>query len=112
MHLGTLRTQTIITEGRKNNEDEQRDVLRNSTNRGDWYIEGNKGHCPALRISHGEFFLWGEGGGMSKYAEYCPGGGYCWGEGIDPISEDEAKEWLEAHATVDEYIEIFGEPEE
>lgn len=33
-------------------------------------------------------------------------------EGIHPITEERAKHWLEHYNLVDEYIAIFGEPEE
>lgn len=59
-----------------------------------------------------EFFLYGEGGAMTKYAEYVQGCGYTYGEKIIPLSEDEAKEWVEENMDVDDYIELFGECEE
>ncbi|MDD6667772.1 MAG: hypothetical protein PUE58_07465 [Lachnospiraceae bacterium] len=59
----------------------------------------------------GEFFIHGEGGAMTQYAE-SDGDAYCGGEKIIPISEDEAKEWAENHLTADDYESIFGEVEE
>ena len=59
----------------------------------------------------GEFFLYGEGGAMSQYAERYPDG-LGSGERIIPLSENEAKSWMEKHSDVDKYIEIFGEVEE
>lgn len=61
------------------------------------------------RKKNGEFFLYGYGGAMTKYRERC---GDMWGSGenIIPITEAEAKEWLEAHSTAETYIEIFGQP--
>lgn len=63
------------------------------------------------RKKNGEFFLYGYGGAMTKYREWC---GDMWGNGenIIPITEAEAKEWLEAHSTTETYIEVFGQPEE
>lgn len=60
----------------------------------------------------GEFFLYGEGGPMSRYAESA--GNRCWieGERIIPLTLDEAKEWVSKHASVDTYITLFGEVEE
>jgi hypothetical protein len=49
---------------------------------------------------------------MTKYAEYVQGCGYTYGEKIIPLSEDEAKEWVEENMDVDDYIELFGECEE
>ena len=59
-----------------------------------------------------EFFMYGSGGAMTRYAEYVEGCGSTYGEKIIPITEDEAKEWVEKYLTVDEYIKIFGECEE
>lgn len=59
-----------------------------------------------------EFFMYGCGGAMTRYAEYVEGCGSTYGEKIIPITEDEAKEWVEKYLTVDEYIKIFGECEE
>lgn len=60
----------------------------------------------------GEFFLYGEGGAMSKYSESC--GQNCWvgGSQIIPLTIDKAKQWAEKHLDADEYISLFGEPEE
>jgi len=60
----------------------------------------------------GEFFLAGSGGAMTRYAEPCGTNGKCSGWGIFPLKEHEAKEWAEKYLKYDEYVEIFGEPEE
>ncbi len=59
----------------------------------------------------GEFFLAGEGGALTKYAEDT-GHGKCAGEAIFPLTEEEAREWVEQYLDADKYIELFGEPEE
>lgn len=59
----------------------------------------------------GEFFIYGEGGALTTYAERRPDG-LCGGEAIRPITENEARLWCEKHLKADEYIVIFGEPEE
>lgn len=59
----------------------------------------------------GEFFLYGEGGPMTKYAEP-DGNGTRWGERIIPLTVDDAKHFVEKHCDVDTYIKLFGEPEE
>lgn len=59
----------------------------------------------------GEFFLAGEGGALTKYAEVTEHGS-CAGSGIFPLTEDEARKWVEKYLDVDTYIELFGEPEE
>jgi len=59
----------------------------------------------------GEYFLYGEGGSLSKYSKQFRNGsvGDCH---IEPFSEKEAKEWAEEHCDGDTYIEIFGDVEE
>lgn len=56
----------------------------------------------------GEFFLFGEGGPMTRYAE--AEGQNSWGGGrrIMPMSYDEAKKWAEENLDADEYESIFG----
>lgn len=60
----------------------------------------------------GEYFLYGEGGPMSRYAQSA--GQNCWtgGEAITPITEAEARKWGEKHMDGDEYEAVFGEVEE
>lgn len=54
-----------------------------------------------------EFFLYGEGGAMSKYVESY--GNETYGsEKIIPLSEGEAREWAENHLDGDDYEDIFG----
>lgn len=59
------------------------------------------------RKKTGEFFLHGEGGGLSRYANAF-GDSMGWGEQIIPLTEKEAEEWAEARLEVDEYEAIFG----
>lgn len=63
------------------------------------------------RKKTGEYFIAGEGGARSKYAERH---GDMWGAGeeIVPMTEDEARTWAEHRLDADDYIEIFGEPDE
>ena len=63
------------------------------------------------RKKNGEYFLYGRGGARSSYARRV-GDMWGWGEEIRPLTEGQAKEWAERNLTADEYIEIFGEPEE
>ena len=60
----------------------------------------------------GEFFLYGEGGPMSKYSVSCGQNSWSGGAEIIPMTESEAKKWAEEHLGADEYEEIFGEVEE
>ena len=56
----------------------------------------------------GEFFLFGEGGPMSKYAESAGQNQWTGGSKIIPLTWEAAREWAEEHLTADEYEEIFG----
>lgn len=59
----------------------------------------------------GEFFLFGEGGPATGYAErVC--GGYCSGSRITPMTVEEAKQWAESRMNADDYEAVFGPVEE
>lgn len=59
----------------------------------------------------GEFFFHGKGGAATKYRK--PEGNLWAGdEKILPISESEAKKWVEEHCDVETYEELFGEVNE
>ena len=60
----------------------------------------------------GEWFIYGEGGPLSKYREKYGSSSWCGGDVIKPLTENEAREWLEDNNCTDEYIKYFGEPEE
>ena len=58
----------------------------------------------------GEYFLYGYGGPMTRYAErerY--GSGYIFGSTIIPMTYKEARDWAEGHMSVDDYEAEFGE---
>lgn len=59
----------------------------------------------------GEFFLYGSGGPLSKYAEPYDNGARS-GSAIAPLTEELAREWVENYANVETYVQLFGEPEE
>ena len=63
------------------------------------------------RKKTGEFFLGGEGGARTKYGD-TDGDSYFGSWDIIPLTEDEARDWIEEHCSADEYIEVFGEVEE
>lgn len=60
------------------------------------------------RKKTGEYFLHGEGGAMTTYAENV-GDMRGWGERIYPMTYDEARSWAENKLDADEYEAIFGE---
>ena len=63
------------------------------------------------RKKNGEFFVSGEGGSLTKYAQcFVNGRGY--GYSIFLLSEDVAKHWVEQYLDADDYIDIFGEVQE
>lgn len=62
------------------------------------------------RKRNGEYFLYGKGGALTKYGERI-GNSRCEGENIVPLTEDEAKAWVEEYANP-LYEGIFGEVQE
>lgn len=69
--------------------------------------------CETLyRKKTGTFFLHGEGNAASKYSRSCGQNETCRGEKIIPLTYAEAQAWAEEHLDGDDYIAIFGEPEE
>ena len=64
------------------------------------------------RKKTGEYFLYGEGGAMTVYAEAIGDNTWSGGEQIIPLKEKEAKRWAEEKISVDAYERIFGEVSE
>ena len=59
------------------------------------------------RTKKGAFFLYYWGGAASKYSE-AHGGGYCEGDGIRPMSAEDALSWLEENGcteSIDKYFD-------
>lgn len=84
------------------------------------YVGGDSGGDGFSRWSEdlyqkrtGEFFLFGEGGPATKYAEYIDGNN-AWSNGskIIPLNVDAAREWVEKHLDADDYEALFGAPDE
>ena len=76
-----------------------------SGNPGDFsYIEET-----LYRKRTGEYFIAGEGGPASKYAESRGQNSWTGGSAIIPLDFDRAREWTEEHATADAYESEFGE---
>lgn len=57
----------------------------------------------------GEYFLYGEGGPMSRYAQTAGQNEWSGGEQIQPLTVENARQWAEQHLSADEYEAIFGE---
>lgn len=64
------------------------------------------------RKESGEFFLHGEGGALSKYRIQVDTNSWSGSSKFIPLPDDEAKEWVERNCSTEEYIWLFGEPEE
>lgn len=68
--------------------------------------------CEQLYIKRtGEFFLYGYGGARTAYAE-ADGNMWTSGERIVPLSEADAKAFVEEHGTPEVYEQYFGEASE
>lgn len=61
------------------------------------------------RKKTGEFFLHGEGGPMTRYAETVGQNEWSGGAKIIPLGYAEAQKWAEANLDAEEYQAIFGE---
>ena len=75
-----------------------------------------KTHCEYCReelylTKKGTYFIYGEGGALSKYSKTV-GDDFTAGNAFKILTHRGAKEWAEQNLSADEYIEIFGEPEE
>ena len=77
----------------------------NNRDFGYWYEE-------LYQKKTGEFFLYGEGGPMSKYSRSTGQNEWAGGEEINPLTLGEAQEWGEKYLDADEYEEVFGRVEE
>ena len=80
---------------------------------GSWANEGNWRDFRHMeetlyRKKTGEFFLHGEGGPMTKYAQAVEQNSWSGGSRIMPMTFSEARKWAEDHLDADEYEAIFG----
>ncbi len=60
------------------------------------------------RTKAGKYFIFGEGGPMTRYAKSLGDGSYGYGQSITPVSEEKAREWAENHLDGDSVDRIFG----
>jgi len=61
---------------------------------------------------NGEFFLYGEGGASTRWAQPISGNGWREGYGIVPLSRKGALNWASEHSDVETVERIFGEVSE
>lgn len=66
-----------------------------------WYDE------KLYRTRNGRWFLAGEGGPLSRYRRPAPDGGWIEGDGIIPLTDDEARTWLEEHGETETILKFF-----
>lgn len=65
------------------------------------------------RKSSGEYFLYGKGGAMTRYAKADPyGEGFTGGEDITPLTVTTALDWVEEHLPPEEFEKIMAMEEE
>lgn len=57
----------------------------------------------------GEFFLHGEGGARSRYAQLAGENRWAGGEAIIPLRWEAARQWAEEYLDADEYQAAFGQ---
>lgn len=80
---------------------------------GDEGGEGFSHWCEELYQKRtGEFFLYGQGGAMTKYAQALSDNSWSGGEKIIPLTFETARQWAEEHLSADAYAREFGVPEE
>lgn len=60
------------------------------------------------RKRNGEYYLYCEGGARSKYSIALSYNSWCGSNDIVPITEADAKQWVEQHCNGDTNVDIFG----
>jgi hypothetical protein len=60
----------------------------------------------------GEFFIHGMGNAASPYRTTVAQNEWSEGEKIIPLTYETARTWCEEHISAEEYVSIFGEPED
>lgn len=64
------------------------------------------------RKKNGEFFLYTCGGPASRYRVKTSSNEYSSSEQLMPIDIEKAKDFIEKNGNADDYINLFGQPEE
>lgn len=78
-----------------------------STSWGDGPSDFNHWSEELYRKRTGEFFIYGEGGPNSKYSKSLSYNEWSGSEELRPITEDEAKEWVEDYLDGDDYEKLW-----
>lgn len=60
------------------------------------------------RTKAGKYFIHGEGGAMTQYAQSCGNNTWTGGERIEPMSREAAQKWAQECLDGDEYEDVFG----
>lgn len=84
---------------------------------GEWennYNTGDFRYCREVlyKTKKGNYFVYGEGGPMSKYSKSCGNNSSTGSEDIELITPDEARMWAHHYMDADVVIQFFGEVEE
>ena len=77
----------------------------NNYNQSDFKVENSD----LFVTKKGAYFIAGSGGAMSRFSEEASGGGYCGGDGIIPLSREDALFECERHGSTDEIEKFFGD---
>lgn len=98
-----------IIDGKRYNTETATEI--GSASRGNYPGDGDfsSWFASLYRTKSGRYFLAGEGGGLSRFAHHCHGGGRCGGEAIQPLDWAEAVDWAEQYLTTDEIEAAFGD---
>ena len=75
---------------------------------------GDLNRCEEIlyQTRSGAYFIYGAGGPMSRYSRSVGQNQWSGSQHIEPVDFDTAKKWAEEKLDADEYISIFGLPEE
>jgi len=75
------------------------------------YYRNDFGYCEETlyKTKKGNYFLYGEGGAMSKYSRPVGNNGQTGGDGITVMTKYEAVKWLENHDGDNVLIGLFSE---
>jgi len=81
-------------------------------NNGLSYTDINHWRATLYKKRNGEFFEEGTGGANTVFGHSCGDNTRCGGSKIIPLTIEEAKQFVIDNGSTEEYINIFGEPEE